>query len=57
MNLLKIFWDDYSIRGSISVGFSYFRNGDNNFNDVIKRADDALYMSKEQGKNRVNIVL
>ena len=41
---------------TISMGFSYFKETDTNFNDVLKRADNAMYKSKEQGKNRVNIL-
>ena len=40
---------------TISIGFSYFKDTDNDYNDVLKRADDALYKSKEQGKNRVSV--
>lgn len=42
---------------AISIGFSYFKDTDRDFNDVLKRADDAMYKSKKQGKNRVNIIL
>lgn len=37
-----------------SIGFSYFKDEDKDYNDVVKRADQALYLSKSQGKNRVN---
>lgn len=42
---------------TISIGFSYFKDSDNDYNDVLKRADDAMYKSKRQGKNRMNILL
>lgn len=42
---------------TISIGFSYFKETDNDYNDVLKRADDAMYRSKKQGKNTVNILL
>lgn len=42
---------------TISIGFSYFKETDNDYNDVLKRADDAMYKSKTQGKNRMNILL
>jgi diguanylate cyclase (GGDEF)-like protein len=45
------------IKASISVGFSYFNETDTAYNDVIKRADEALYKSKKEGKNKVNIIL
>lgn len=40
---------------TISIGFSYFKDIDNDYNEVLKRADKAMYKSKEQGKNRANI--
>ncbi len=40
---------------TISIGFSSFRDKDNDYNEVLKRADIAMYNSKQQGKNRVNI--
>lgn len=45
------------IKASISVGFSYFNETDTAYNDVIKRADEALYKSKKERKNKVNIIL
>ncbi|WP_312831866.1 sensor domain-containing diguanylate cyclase [Sedimentibacter saalensis] len=45
------------IKASISVGFSYFNETDTAYNNVIKRADEALYKSKKEGKNKVNIIL
>lgn len=45
------------IKTSISIGFSYFNETDTDYNDVIKKADAALYKSKAEGKNKVNILL
>ncbi len=45
------------VKISISVGFSCFNENDTTYNDVIKRADQALYKSKVEGKNKVNIIL
>lgn len=42
---------------SISGGISIFRENDSDYNDAVKRADDALYNSKKLGKNRVSILL
>ena len=38
---------------TVSVGVTWFRFGDTDFNEALKRADEALYQSKEQGRNRV----
>lgn len=42
---------------TISMGFSYFKDTDSDYNDVIKRIDDAMYKSKKQGKNKITIIL
>jgi len=54
---LEIPLEDGTISITISMGFSYFKDTDHDYKDVLKRADDAMYKSKKQGKNRVNIVL
>jgi diguanylate cyclase (GGDEF)-like protein len=38
---------------TISVGVSEFASGDASVEDIIKRADDALYQAKREGRNRV----
>jgi diguanylate cyclase (GGDEF)-like protein len=53
---IQIPLENGTIGVTISVGFSYFMETDNNCKDVLKRADEALYKSKEQGKNRINIL-
>jgi len=42
---------------TISVGVGHFdcKNTELNYRDLIKRADDALYLAKRKGKNRVEI--
>lgn len=42
---------------SISIGFSYFKEEDTNYEEVLGRADIALYKSKSQGRNQANINL
>lgn len=42
---------------SISIGFSYFKEDDSSYEDVLGRADIALYKSKSQGRNQANINL
>lgn len=52
----EILAGDESINVTISAGFSYFRDTDNDYRDVLKRADKALYVSKETGKNTFNLL-
>ena len=44
--------EDATIRCSISIGIAEFRDDDATANDLIRRADERLYQSKRQGKNR-----
>jgi len=41
-------------RGSISVGVGERTSTMNDFNDLIKEADNAVYRSKSEGRNRVS---
>lgn len=40
---------------TVSMGVSFFSESDYGYSEAVKRADIALYRSKEQGKNQVNI--
>ena len=42
-------------RLTISIGITEFKKGDNK-EKIIKRADKALYISKESGRNRVSVL-
>jgi len=42
-------------RLTISIGITEFKKGDNP-EKIIKRADKALYISKESGRNRVSVL-
>lgn len=53
----KILLDESTINTTISIGFSYFKNNDKDIHDAIKRADLAMYKSKEEGRNNVNLNL
>lgn len=44
--------EEAAIRCSISIGIAEFRVEDATANDLIRRADERLYLSKRQGKNR-----
>lgn len=53
---IEIIIEEEIVRSTISIGFSYFRDTDIDYNDVIKRIDDAMYKSKKEGKNKVTII-
>lgn len=38
---------------TISIGFASYPENGKNKNALIKKADDALYIAKSQGRNRV----
>lgn len=42
------------IKVTLSAGVAYFNETDQNWKVAVKRADEALYRSKVQGRNRVN---
>lgn len=41
------------IRVTISIGVSCYRQGDDTFDDIIRRADDAMYRAKREGRDCV----
>jgi len=49
---VKIPVGDDIISPSVSIGFSYFKKSDKEYTEVLKRADDALYDAKVQGRNK-----
>lgn len=42
---------------TVSIGATVFFESDRSFNDAIRRADDGLYQSKRNGKNRGTMVI
>jgi len=44
--------DEGAIRCSVSIGIAEFRREDVVANDLVRRADERLYLSKRHGKNR-----
>jgi diguanylate cyclase (GGDEF)-like protein len=44
--------DEAAIQVAVSIGIAEFRRDDAGANDLIRRADERLYESKRQGKNR-----
>lgn len=53
-NIFKI--DEKEISITISIGLSMSREEDMSIEDVVARADKALYVAKNGGRNRVEIV-
>ena len=50
---LRVTYNHSVIRVSASIGLTTPHQKDTCFNDMIHRADNALYRAKEQGRNRV----
>jgi diguanylate cyclase (GGDEF)-like protein len=40
---------------TVSVGLAAARDGDAQWEDVLRRADEALYHAKQHGRNRVSV--
>ncbi len=47
-------FDNKNLPVTTSIGVADYREGVNNGDDLFKRADKALYISKEKGRNQVN---
>ena len=46
----------HGVKVTISIGLAQFdESKDDGFSELLKRADDALYKAKDQGRNRVVI--
>lgn len=41
---------------TLSIGLTMYDQSDGDFNPMMKRADDALYISKRGGRNRVSVI-
>jgi len=46
---------DKRLRVTISLGLSTFKKGDADWTAAVKRADEAMYLSKKEGRNRVTV--
>ncbi|NMT62308.1 sensor domain-containing diguanylate cyclase [Marinobacter orientalis] len=47
---------DSIVRATVSLGISQFRASDTNFEDIFRRADEAVYQSKSASRNTVRVV-
>lgn len=56
ISLLEIPVMDSKINVTVSLGISFFTAEDRDYNDVLKRVDEALYKSKKNGKNSVTML-
>ena len=45
---------DDIVKIEMSIGVTYFSKSDRQASDAVKRADDAMYESKEKGRNKVS---
>ncbi len=52
---IEVIVDEENITLTASIGFAYFEPNDKDYTDGLKRADEALYKSKENGRNQANI--
>jgi len=48
--------ENQDIKITTSIGISSLKDGDINFENILKRADEALYDAKESGRNKVEIL-
>lgn len=49
----SVLYEQQTIKATISVGLADITESDDNLNDVIKRADLAVYQAKYSGRNRI----
>jgi diguanylate cyclase (GGDEF)-like protein/PAS domain S-box-containing protein len=50
---MEVPFEGQTIRATVSIGCSGWQNGDGSVDDMLKRADIALYAAKNNGRNRV----
>lgn len=45
-----------TVNPSVSIGCSFFSIADKDFQDALKRADEAMYQSKSEGRGRFTVI-
>jgi diguanylate cyclase (GGDEF)-like protein len=53
---LKVCADDQTVRFTVSIGVTSLRKNDGGIDAILKRADEALYLAKNGGRNKVVVV-
>lgn len=48
-----VYWMDHEIFCTVSGGISMINNDDKNIEDALRRADNALYRAKHNGRNQI----
>ena len=52
---IPVCFEDDQIRTSVSIGIAEYQAGDKSIDDILCRADKALYQAKQTGRNKVVI--
>jgi diguanylate cyclase (GGDEF)-like protein len=53
--LATVHSEGVSFKMTVSIGIAQFESGSDPFEQIVARADTALYRAKQQGRNRVEI--
>ena len=53
----RFVWNENPFTIGISIGLVPINNSNNEFQDILSKADSACYMAKEKGRNRVHTYL
>lgn len=51
-----IYWQNFPISFTVSLGLTIFNKENDSLDKAFNRADQAMYLAKEKGKNRVEIL-
>jgi diguanylate cyclase (GGDEF)-like protein len=46
-------YENNTLKVTVSIGVAVIKRSDNNENELLNRADDALYLAKEKGRDQV----
>lgn len=54
---IALYCEGTKFEPTISIGISFFKEEDKEYSEVLRRADQAMYKSKVQGKNACSVVI